>query len=198
MSEDFVVVQEHPDFITYIDSLQKKNAEALSFYPKVVFEREKENGRLFLSLLNNQPCGYIYIGSAQREMKCHQVCIEYEARRRLYGSMLVTVVEDYALKSGCYALVLRCGFDLDANTFWQSMGYKCVDIQEGGIRRNRKINVWRKQIQPELFEDIHLEPAKGKTSQVLWSKHKQTGIINGFHRGKSLRDYKAIILNETG
>lgn len=28
--------------VEYIDSLQKKNAEALSFYPKQVFEREKE------------------------------------------------------------------------------------------------------------------------------------------------------------
>ena len=54
MSE-FIVVTDHPSLILYIDSLQKKNAESLSFYPRSVFEREKEKGRLFLGLLNGQP-----------------------------------------------------------------------------------------------------------------------------------------------
>jgi len=38
--DDFVIVKEHPSLIEYIDGLQRKNAEALSFYPKQVFERE--------------------------------------------------------------------------------------------------------------------------------------------------------------
>ena len=33
------------DDLTYIDFLQKKNAEDLSFYPKIVFEREIENNK---------------------------------------------------------------------------------------------------------------------------------------------------------
>ena len=32
--DEFIVVQDHPDMLIYIDMLQKKNAEALSFYPK--------------------------------------------------------------------------------------------------------------------------------------------------------------------
>ena len=34
--------------LTYIDSLQKKNAEELAFYPSQVFEREVENFRVLL------------------------------------------------------------------------------------------------------------------------------------------------------
>lgn len=60
--------------LKFIDLLQRKNAEALSFYPTQVFEREKENGRLYLGLLNGEPCGYIYVGSAGGDVKCHQVC----------------------------------------------------------------------------------------------------------------------------
>ena len=191
--EDFVVVQQHPSLISYVDSLQKKNAENLSFYPKVVFEREHEKGRIFLSLLNGEPCGYIYVGAFGRDLRCHQVCIQYDARRRLYASALVNVVEQAALENSSYSIVLRCGFDLEANKFWKMLGYKCVDIQEGGVRRNRKINVWRKQLQPELFEDIHLEPARGETSNKFWLKNKQTGLITQFNRGKSLRDYKALL-----
>jgi len=189
---DFQIVKSHPSMITYVDSLQKKNAEALSFYPKCVFEREADAGRIFLGLLNGEPCGYIYAGALSKDVKCHQVCIEYDARRRLYGAALVQALEDYAANQ--YTITLRCGFDLDANNFWKSLGYKCVGVVEGGIRRMRKINVWRKQIMPEMFSDLEIEPATGKTDASIWRKHKQTGLITQFARGKRLKEYKAILM----
>jgi hypothetical protein len=73
---DFQIVKVHPHLITYVDSLQKKNAEALSFYPKCVFERESEKGRILLGLLNGEPCGYLYVGALGGDVKCHQVCIQ--------------------------------------------------------------------------------------------------------------------------
>lgn len=194
--DEFIVVQDHPDMLIYIDMLQKKNAEALSFYPKQVFEREKNNGRLFLSLLNNEPCGYIYVGAAGGDVKCHQVCIQYDARRKLYGSMLVIVMEDYAKKHHSNSVTLRCGFDLDANKFWNEMGYNCINIVDGGVRRMRKINVWRKYLKPQLFEDVILEPAKGKTDASIWRKHKETGIISSFNRGKNINDYRIKLIEK--
>lgn len=189
---DFVVVQEHPDLIPFIDGLQRKNAEALSFYPKQVFEREAEKGRLFLGLLNGEPCGYIYAGArGGRDVKCHQVCIQYDARRRLYGAAIVSVLEHYASEGNASSITLRCGFDLDANDFWKSQGYNCIAHQVGGVRRMRTINVWRKQMVPELFETISIDPARGTTNASLWQKNKQTGIVTQFVRGKSMRDYRA-------
>jgi GNAT superfamily N-acetyltransferase len=193
---DFLIIQDHPDMLTYIDMLQKKNAEALSFYPKVVFEREKENGRLFLGLLNGEPCGYIYMGAGGGDVKCHQVCIEYDARRKLYGSMLTIAMEDYAKKHQSNSVTLRCGFDLDANKFWKENGYNVIKIVDGGIRRMRKINVWRKYLKPQLFEDVYLEPSVGKTNASIWRKHKETGIISGFSRGKQINDYRIKLISK--
>ena len=187
---DFVVVKQHPQMLLYIDDLQRKNAESLSFYPTQVFEREQKNGRLFLGMLNGEPCGYLYVGATGGDVKCHQVCIQYDARRRLYGKALVIALEDYAKKSGSLSVTLRCGFDLDANDFWKDCGYTCIAVQPGGIRRNRKINVWRKYLQPTLFEIDEVEPAKGKTSAKLWAKHKETGIVTQFSRGKKLEEYR--------
>lgn len=193
---DFLIIQDHPNMLTYIDMLQKKNAEALSFYPKVVFEREKENGRLFLGLLNGEPCGYIYMGAGGGDVKCHQVCIEYDARRKLYGSMLTIAMEDYAKKHQSNSVTLRCGFDLDANKFWNENGYNVIKIVDGGIRRMRKINVWRKYLKPQLFEDVYLEPSVGKTNASIWRKHKETGIISGFSRGKQINDYRIKLISK--
>lgn len=190
MNLDFVVIQTHPQMIDYVDSLQKKNAEALSFYPRQVFEREQEKGRLFLGMLNGEPCGYLYVGAAtHKDVKCHQVCIQYDARRRLYGAAIVAVMEQFAQEANAASITLRCGFDLDANDFWKSMGYDCIAHQMGGVRRMRTINVWRKQLRAELFETVALEPASGKTNSTIWRRNKQLGVITGFTRGKAMQDY---------
>ena len=55
----------------------------------------------------------------------------------------------------------------------------------------RKINVWRKPLQPQLFEDIYVEPAVGKTDASLWRRNKDTGIVTQFVRGKAMREYRA-------
>jgi len=192
---DFEIVKVHPDLLLYVDALQKKNAEALSFYPKCVFEREAQNGRILLGLLNGQPCGYLYVGATGNDVKCHQVCIEYDARRKLYGAALVEAMEDYA--EGAFTLTLRCGFDLDANRFWKEMGYHCINIQDGGIRRMRKINVWRKSLKSELFiTDAIMQPAVGKVDASVWRKNKSTGIVTQFVRGKSMRNYRAMLIEQ--
>ena len=113
------------------------------------------------------------------DVKCHQVCIEYDARRNLYGAALVSVMENYANEGNASSITLRCGFDLDANTFWKSLGYICIAHHRGGARRMRTINVWRKQLYPALFDSIELIPASGKTDASLWRKNKQKGLVNG-------------------
>lgn len=195
VQSDFSIVKVHPHLIAYVDGLQRKNAEALSFYPKCVFERESEKGRILLGLLNGEPCGYLYVGALGADVKCHQVCIQYDARRRLYGAALVQAMEDYA--GGAYTITLRCGFDLDANTFWAEMGYQCIGVQDGGIRRMRKINVWRKSLILELFEDSTVSPAVGKTDASIWKKNKQTGLVTQFIRGRALADYRAKVIGKT-
>jgi hypothetical protein len=196
MLSDFVVLQQHPSMISYIDGLQKKNAEALSFYPRQVFEREQEKGRLFLGILNGEPCGYLYVGAQGIDVKCHQVCIQYDARRRLYGAAIVAVMEQYATEGKASSITLRCGFDLEANDFWKSLGYQVVAHQLGGVRRMRTINVWRKQLAPELFETIAIDAAIGVANASLWRKNKQTGTITQFVRGKAMRDYRALLISK--
>lgn len=191
---DFAVVRTHPSMVAYVDGLQRKNAEALSFYPKCVFEREEKQGRLFLGLLNGEPCGYLYAGAQGVDVKLHQVCIQYDARRRLYGAAIVAEMEAYALEGRATSITLRCGFDLDANKFWGDLGYTCIRVKDGGIRRMRKINVWRKRLSAELFETLAVEPASGKTDASVWRKHKQTGIVTQFARGRAMDQYRSLIL----
>lgn len=193
MIDGFEVVTAHDKLLAYVDGMQRKNAEALSFYPKCVFERESAKGRVLLGLLHGEPCGYLYLGAVGVDMKCHQVCIEYDNRRKLYGAALVGVMENIALSGHAYTVTLRCGFDLDANSFWGELGYKCIAVKEGGVRRMRKINVWQKEINAGLFDVASVDPAEGRTNSTVWRKSKRTGLVTQFVRGARLDEYRALV-----
>jgi GNAT superfamily N-acetyltransferase len=149
---NFTVVKSHPSLLRYVESLQAKNSNALGFLPRTVFEREAQLGRMFLGLLNGEPCGYILAGSGwQGVLRRWQVCIQYDARRRLYGAMLVAAVEQYGESLGCTQSIVRCASDLDANAFWAGVGYQFAGSKPGGVsRRSRRpcINVWLKALSP--------------------------------------------------
>ncbi len=149
---NFAIVKSHPDLLKYIEHLQARNSDALGFLPRVVFQRATEAGQVFLGLMNGEPCGYIIAGSGfQGILRRKQVCIQYDARRRLYGAMLVAAVEQYGEELGCTRSVVHCGSDLEANEFWRSVGYQLVGTLESGeARRHRRhhINVWSKPLSP--------------------------------------------------
>jgi len=189
--------------LVFIDYLQKKNAEDLAFYPKTVFEREADNNRLLLALVNNQHAGYLYHGSVttQTNIKIHQACIEYDLRGNWYGAGLVDALEDVGILSYSAGISLRCGSDIAANSFWKLMGFSCIDIQQGGIRRMRDINVWFKQLVPDLFGDkplIEVEPSNKKKDASIWAKRSKDKKQNSMLRGKALLDYRKSILEEAG
>ena len=188
--------------LKYIDHLQKKNAEELAFYPAVVFEREIDNERILLALVNKQHAGYLYHGSMSldRPLKIHQACIEYDLRGNWYGAGLVGVLEDLGKINHIGGISLRCGSDIAANRFWDLMWFKCVDIQAGGVRRMRDINVWFKQTKPDLFgsePSIIMQPSTKKKDSSIWSKRKKGTSQNSMLRGKALLQYRKKILNES-
>lgn len=150
----FAIVKDHPSLLKYVESLQAQNSDALGFLPRQVFERAKEARQLFLGLLNGEPCGYILAGSGfQGILRRWQVCIQYDARRRLYGAMLVAAVEKYGEDLGCVKSIVHCASDLEANDFWQSVGYVLTGTEESGLSRKYKrrcINVWSKPLFPAI------------------------------------------------
>ena len=52
---DIKIVTAKEKDLTFVDSLQRKNAEELSFYPKSAFDREVQNRRIILALVNDEP-----------------------------------------------------------------------------------------------------------------------------------------------
>ena len=159
-----------------MDYLQKQNSEDLSFYPKQVFEREINNGRILLALVNTQHAGYLYHGKvvAQKPLKIHQACIEYDIRGNWYGAGLVGVLEGIGKLAQSHGICLRCGSELAANQFWKLMGFDCVSVAEGGVRRLRDVNTWWKTINQDLFPFEVVRPsAKQKNPSVYLKAYRE-------------------------
>jgi hypothetical protein len=184
--------------LVFIDHLQKKNAEDLSFYPKVVLEREVDNERILLALVNNEHAGYLYHGSIRLDypLRIHQACITYDLRGNWYGAGLCGELEKIGTLGGSKNISLRCGSDIAANLFWANMGYECVAITKGGARRMRDINVWQKLLSNDLFGFESITPSNKKKSAKLWGKRNKSVKQSSMLRGKALLDYRNLLENE--
>jgi len=186
--------------LDYIDDLQKKNAEELAFYPKVVFEREVENKRILIAKINDTPAGYLYHGAFGGALKIHQACIQYDVRGFLYGAELVRFLTRLAEHWRCLSITLRCGSDIEANKFWKAMGFYCEAVTSGGVRRMRDINCWRFDLQPTLFT-TEVTPSQKLKDASIWRRGKakisQNNNIDGgkgFLRGRNMMAYRQAII----
>ena len=186
--QDIIVSPATSNDLTYVDHLQRKNAEELAFYPKQVFEREIENFRILLARVNGDPAGYIYHGALGHHVHIHQACIQYDLRGQLYGASLINTLLNIVKAADASYITLRCGSDIAANGFWKAMGFYCQGVTKGGVRRMRDINHWRYDLHPPLFTTVE-NPSDRKKDATLWKRNKGEKQ-NPFMRGRQMLRYR--------
>jgi GNAT superfamily N-acetyltransferase len=188
---DFVVRPAVLADLPYIDHLQRKNSGTLSFYPRIVFERDIPDNLVLTAWLNDEPCGYLYRGPLRDAVRIHQACIQYDVRGYQYGAALVRHLEALGRAAGSLRILLRCGSDVAANGFWDVMGYKCISVTTGGVSRGREINLWEKSLVPRLF-DLSVSPSSRKQDSARWHK---SGVRQGrrFARGNEMHAYRELV-----
>ena len=169
--------------LPFIDSLQKSYKNELGFIPFDGLKRDIRQRRILKVCINGNPVGYIYFSSNRNpSMTCHQICVKQESRGLGIGKALLTAMEEYANQGKVTSITAKCAYDLDSNKFWQKMGYTCVNIKKGGKSKNRKINIWKKQIQKEFWEKFYdeikiSEKIKNILDIILFSLYGNTRII---------------------
>jgi len=135
----------------YIADLMRKNYEALSFVPSSSITRNAAAGNILLAKVNNADAGYLYHAPLQANVRIHQACIQYDARGCEYGAAMVSKLITKCRQNGTLQISLRCADDLQANLFWQSMGFKFCGSIPGGARRRRRLNGWLLPLTPAII-----------------------------------------------
>lgn len=169
-----VVREAVPADLPFVMALQRANRESVGGLPTPAIEERVQRGTLALAVLNGEPCGYLMYDVSGTVLRLPQACIQYDARRRTYGEALWLWV--ISRQPEITEARLRCAADIDANLFWQQMGFTCVSVVKGGSRRGRLINQWQRWFSGALFlvGEVGTAPA-AQIRQDCWDE--QTGFI---------------------
>jgi hypothetical protein len=141
MMEHVDVRQAQTPDLRYVVSLMRANRESVGGLPVPAVQERIDRGTVLLASINDDPVGYVLYDFRGGVLRVPQACIQYDARRRRYGEVLVArMIARHAAE--LREISLRCAADLEANVFWRDMGFTFVGAVPGGKRRGRTINLW--------------------------------------------------------
>ncbi|MDQ3440503.1 MAG: GNAT family N-acetyltransferase [Planctomycetota bacterium] len=157
--------------LPFLDELQKKHSKALGYFPTKQFEGYIAMGAVLvaenvsgqLSVVSGEdngprttdngprakPVGYVI--SRDRYLKrdelgvIYQLCVAPGDQRKLVGASLIKAVFERAAY-GCRLFCCWCAQDLDANYFWESLGFIPIAFRGGSGKKKRVHIFWQRRI----------------------------------------------------
>jgi len=154
------------DDLPFIDALQKKHTKQVGFMPKAQFEGKIRLGHVlvaeqcrvgFTPPLSNggvnptlqERVGYL-IGNDQYFKRddvgiIYQINVLPEYRRSLVAASLLKAQFDRSAY-GCRLYCCWCAQDIEANRFWESMGFVALAFRAGSEKKSRTHIFWQKRI----------------------------------------------------
>jgi GNAT superfamily N-acetyltransferase len=153
--------------VTFIDKLQKENANAVGFIQRTIWDRYVFGGErnfvVFICEKNADMVGYVLLTPGKgvnTYTRIQQIAVREDARRLDYGSALIAVVRDFCETFNRAGTRLRCRQDLESNHFWRALGFSKYGVWEKGkvnhvgFKASNDINLWEIDLNsntPRLF-----------------------------------------------
>jgi hypothetical protein len=149
----------------YIDSLRKKEGNALGFIPKNAYlsllskipidGRKRWNYQnMYVAIDNGDLTGYVYTSFAGEYAHIIQIVIQEDARRWHRATLLESQIENDAKRFKKIGIECRVAIDLESNFYWQAMGYRPM---------KKVISTW-------------LNQKESKSKRPLWHYRKNFGL----------------------
>jgi hypothetical protein len=211
-----------PADIPFIDSLQKRHSRMVGFMPRGQLEGKIACGHVLIaedvtgySLLGAR-CGSApdtsnqypltsnslgYVIATDRYFKHDDVGIIYQLnvvpgnQRKFVGATLLKAVFDRAAY-GCRLFCCWCAQDIEANRFWEAMGFVPLAYRAGSDKKGRVHIFWQKRIR---------EGDTGEKATPWWFPSQTTGgairedrLVLPIPPGTHWSDAKAVILPGAG
>lgn len=138
------------DDIPFIDQLQKMHGHMVGWFPTKQIEANIEGGHILIAEDQaGTPIGYCI--ARDQYMKRDDVGIVYQLnvlplkQRHLVGAMLVKAAFDRAAY-GCKLFCCWCAQDIQANYFWESIGFIPLAFRTGSRAKQRIHIFWQRRI----------------------------------------------------
>lgn len=132
--------------LKFLDSLSRKNGHCVGFLPLIAYMEALNQDRVTLLFYNEEPAGYLIRGPLKECTKIYQLVIAEELRRIENGTSLLEHLRKQALAVDAYEISLHCAEDLEANKFWQTLGFQ----QIGRRLKDRSGRRWQNRYRQDL------------------------------------------------
>ena len=153
--------------VPFMDALQKRNGKALGHFTWKQFEEYVEMGSVLVAeadvkreyVKREEASPHVFTSSRFMGYIIHrdrylkrdelgvifQLCVTQGEQRKLVGATLVR--EAFARSAyGCRLYCLWCAQDLEANHFWESLGFVPIAFRAGSANKRRVHIFWQKRI----------------------------------------------------
>ncbi|MEM1011767.1 MAG: GNAT family N-acetyltransferase [Planctomycetota bacterium] len=169
--------------LPWVDSLQKRQRHELGFLPMTALREKIAREEVLVATVMDRPVGYL-IGSDRYTKRDEvglivQVNVEPKYRRSLVAAKLVQGQFDRSAY-GCRLYSCWCAQDLDANRFWESMGFVAIAFRKG--RKDRKLEGGSLKLEESESSDSNpsgfkLPPSSFPATRVhlFWQKRIRPG-----------------------
>jgi N-acetylglutamate synthase-like GNAT family acetyltransferase len=161
---DVSVREATPADVPFIDSLQRMHGKAVGFFATSWIEGKIRAGQVILALdSSDAPVGYCM--GVDRYQKhddigiIHQLNVVPGRQRGFVGATLLKAMFERAAY-GCRLFCCWCAQDLDANRFWEAMGFVPLAYRAGSEKKRRVHIFWQKRIREGDRETPWWFPAK--------------------------------------
>lgn len=160
MTDRFKIISdpEHVlEYVEFIRSSADNNRSALGFLPAGAYTEAIRKNRLVVALKNDDKgelyAGHLMFGNPFPAIKIVQLFITPQCEGCGVGKKLLEWLTSNAEEKGYMTAQARVATDLTkANGFWESQGFRVVNVVPGGKSTNRTINIRAKEFNsPSLF-----------------------------------------------
>lgn len=164
------------DDLAFIDGLQRTHSQMVGWFPRQQLESYIAKGQVLIAESGStggtpDPLGYCI--SSDRYFKRDDCGIVYQLnvapseQRGLIGATLIKAVFDRA-PYGCKLFCCWCAQDLEANCFWESLGFVPLAFRTGARRAGK-----RKQPRIHIFWQRRIR--EGDSETPYWFPSETTG-----------------------
>ena len=164
--------------LPFIDSLQKIHNKQVGFLHRETLEGKINLKHVIVAEESGERVGYC-IGN-DKYFKHENVGVIYQLnvapgkQRNLVGAHLVGGMFDRAAY-GCTLFCLWCAQDIQANFFWESIGFVPLAFRAGSRKRDRVHIFWEKRIR-DFDPDVALIDSGEETARTVTTVLEREGL----------------------
>ena len=155
------------NYIDRVRELADANRSSFSFLPAGVYEDAAMKGGLWIAVdqTKRDLKGYLLFGGTYPHLKVVQIHVLHQFRSVGLARTFIEELRRYGEEKNYLTISARVATELEANRFWQGIGFRIVRQVPGGKKSGRTLNVYLFELDtPSLFRDFQSDattPAEG-------------------------------------